>query len=154
MTTKTTKRTWLRSSGWTLAVAITLALGAALAQEPESVTARSAELYNAGDIAALVAEIYGEDAVLYDADGTVAEGKEAIRELLQGSLDAGFTEVSFETIETEVVNDTAYEIGRWTLRHDEGEVFEGYYLSILRRENGEWRIHRDFFNLILPEEES
>ncbi len=59
-----------------------------------------------------------------------------------------------ETIDVEVVNDIAHALGRLTFTNDEGESLQGYYMWILKRENGEWKIHRQTATLITPEEET
>jgi uncharacterized protein (TIGR02246 family) len=138
--------------------ALILALGLVLAQDQdeEAIDGLRQEwvaFYNEGDVAG-VAELYAEDAVLYYADGTVHEGRDAIQEVLQSAIDAGFTGISAEAIETEIVNGTAYQVGSYTFMDDEGEtVSEGYYLLILQRDNGEWRIHRHIGNMVLPAQE-
>ncbi len=142
-------------------VAMLLSFSLALAQEAtdtsEEVNAlrqQWADLYNEGDIAG-VADIYAEDATLYTNTGEVVEGREAIQENLQGGYDEGVTEVSIEASETEELGDMAYDLGRYTLRTADGEtVVEGYYVVILRRVDGEWRIHRHISNMIMPEMEN
>ncbi len=53
----------------------------------------------------------------------------------------------------EILNDTAYDIGRYTVNDSNGQAAaEGYYLVIFRRENDEWKIHRQIDNLIMPEQ--
>ena len=108
--------------------------------------------FNEGD-AAGVAELFAEDVVYYDPLGRVHEGRDAVQQLYQGNLDAGFTEMSIELIEIEVLNDTAYDIARYTITTVEGETFEGYHLAILARENGEWRVQRTVVNTVVPEPE-
>jgi uncharacterized protein (TIGR02246 family) len=148
-----------RFEAFVLLAAIMLVFGLVLAQDQDDEEAVDdlrqewVDLYNEGDVAG-VAELYAEDAVLYYADGTVHEGRDAIQEVLQSAIDAGFTGISGEAIETEVVNDTAYQVGSYAFMDDEGEtVSEGYYLLILQRGNGEWRIHRHIGNMVLPAQE-
>jgi uncharacterized protein (TIGR02246 family) len=145
------------SVAFALLAALTLALGTVLAQDQddeaaaEEVNQQWQERFNAGD-AEGVAELYTEDAVFYDSDGSVYEGRDAIQEAIQEFIDAGFRDASLEPIEVEVLNDTAYQILRYSVQDDEGETVEGYNLSILKHENGEWLIHRDFANFVMPEE--
>lgn len=113
------------------------------------------EAYNAGDVTSL-ADLYTEDAALYDADGRVAEGRDAIRAHLEqetAEANGGRPQVALEPIEMLVDGDTAYDLGRYTLTSAAGEAAEGHYLVILRRVDGEWLIHRQIANLILPEGE-
>jgi uncharacterized protein (TIGR02246 family) len=140
-----------------LLAAITLALGLVLAQQEDEqaiddVRQQWVDLYNEGDTAG-VADLYTEDAVVYDAVGEVQEGRDAIEAWVQENIDAGFVEVSAEAIRTEGMNDAAYQVGSYTFMDEEGETAsEGYYLVIFERENDEWRLHQHIANMILPEE--
>jgi uncharacterized protein (TIGR02246 family) len=136
--------------------AITLALGSVVAQQQdveavEDVMQQYEERVNAGD-AAGVAALFTENSIYYTAVGQVIEGREALQEAYQGAIDAGVTELSLETIETEVLYVTAYHTGSYTLVTPEGELLEGYYMAIINRED-EWRIHRLVTNMAMPEEE-
>jgi uncharacterized protein (TIGR02246 family) len=135
---------------------VLLIFGLGLAQEDEQaiddLRQQFEDLYNEGDLQG-VAELYAEDAVLYDPFGQVHEGRDAIQEAWQGVVDADLTEMNIEHIETEVINDTAYAVAHWTATNDAGETgAEGYSLVILQRENGEWQIHRHITNLVMPEQ--
>ena len=126
-------------------------LGFGLAQEDiDSVRQQYADLYNRGDIAGLVG-LYTEDATLYNSSGEVVESRAAVQENLQGTYDAGATQISIEATETEVVGDTAYDIGSYTFTSAEGEtVASGNYMVILKQVDGEWRIHRHIANQMMP----
>ena len=131
--------------------------GLVLAQEDADVIddlrQQYADTYNAGDVDGIVG-LYTEDAIVYDASGDVQEGTQAIREWTQGNIDAGFTQLSSETIQTEDMDGTAYHIGSYTLTNDDGSTLDGYYMVILTRENDEWRIHRFILNTMMPEQET
>ena len=130
-------------------------LGFGLAQEDiDSVRQQYVDLYNQGDTAGL-AGLYTEDATLYDASGGVAEGRAAVQENLQGTYDAGATQISIEATETEMLGDTAYDIGSYTFTTAEGEtVASGNYMVILKQMDDEWRIHRHIANQMMPMQES
>jgi uncharacterized protein (TIGR02246 family) len=139
---------------WFLAVAAAvLALGAAWAQpndmdEIRSVSQQWADLYNAGDIAAL-ADLYLEDAVLYGNTGQVLAGRAAIQAALQAAHDSAPGAMTRQSLnETEVLGDTAYDIGTYTVTDASGAVLaRGYFLTVLKRTEGGWRIYRQIDNL-------
>jgi uncharacterized protein (TIGR02246 family) len=134
-------------------VVAVLALGTAWAQQNDmdeirSVSQRWADLYNAGDIAALAA-LYLEDAVLYGNTGQVLAGRAAIQEALQAAHDSAPGAVTRQSLnETEVLGDTAYDIGTYTVTDGSGTVLaRGYFLTVLKRVEGGWRIYRQIDNL-------
>ena len=112
------------------------------------------ELFNQQNWDAL-AERYEEDAVLYEFDGRVREGRDAIRESLVEPV-PGFP----ENLQIEVkVNDMFFyedayvDTGSWVVSDPDGNpLMRGNYMTLTRRENGEWRIVRQISNLELPEE--
>jgi uncharacterized protein (TIGR02246 family) len=137
--------------------ALILALGLVLAQDQDEeaidgLRQEWADLFNEGDAEA-IAELYTEDAIVYDAVGQVYEGRDAIQAYQQGNFDAGFTVSSFEALETEVLGDTAYAISRFTFATAAGESLGIYRMDILRRQDGQWRIHRLIANMIMPAQE-
>jgi uncharacterized protein (TIGR02246 family) len=150
--------TQVRFTVFALFAAMTLAFGLVVAQQEnqealEDVAQQWQERYNEGDVEGVV-ELYTQDAIFYAPDGTVHEGRDAIREEVQSFIDAGFTQISIDPPETEVLNDTAYGINSYTFMDAEGEVVsEGYVMVIFTRENDEWRIHRHIANMVMPEPE-
>ena len=110
-------------------------------------------LYELGDIEALLG-FYSEDFVGYPPTGQVIEGRQGVREYAQAQMAAGIGPPSLEPTEIEVLNDTAYDMGSYSLSDDEGEIIaQGNYLVILKRIDGEWKLHRNISNVILPEME-
>ena len=138
-------------------LAVLLMMGLAFAQQATGPTQQLdelrqqwAELYNQGDMATL-AEQYTEDATLYDVTGAVAEGRQAIQENLQATFDQGAAEVEINAIETEVFGNAAYDLGSYTFSTADGQtVSRGNYMIILQRTNGDWQIHRQIANMVLP----
>ena len=109
------------------------------------------ELYNQGDVAAM-SELYTEDTLAYTAFGSIVEGRQAVQEALQGVLDLGAAAVELEPRETTVMGDTAYDLGSYTFLSEDGQtVVQGNYMNILQRVNGNWQIHRQVVNMLLPE---
>ena len=136
-----------------LVVAVLLLLGAgALAQEADAgamdqVRQQWADLYNQGDLAG-VANLYAEDARLYDAAGEVAEGRQAVQDSLQQELDdvaaqmgGASPQITIEATDTQVLDDTAYEVGTFNIATQDGQTLDsGHYMVVSRMMDGEWRI--------------
>jgi uncharacterized protein (TIGR02246 family) len=122
----------------------------ALAQESnealDSLGQQWMDLYNQADMAG-VAGLYAEDAILFAASGEVAVGRQAIQENLQANYDGGVTSITIVSSETEVMEDTAHDIGSYSFANAEGQsVAIGNYLAILKQMDGEWQIYRQIAN--------
>lgn len=102
-----------------------------------------AQAWARGD-AAGVAGLYTEDARLFAPGQEPQEGRAAIEAFVRSSLDAGLTGIHLESLELTTYGDTAREVGRYTLRTDDGrEAGQGWYLVIWKQEDGQWHLHRD-----------
>jgi len=63
----------------------------------------------------------------------------------------GLEEVVLETLELEAHDETAHEVGRYTLKAAGGQVTDtGKYLVIWKREGGSWKLHRDIWTTSQP----
>jgi ketosteroid isomerase-like protein len=63
----------------------------------------------------------------------------------------GIKEATLDTVEVEAHGDAAYEVGRYTLKGDGGQLLDqGKYVVIWKRVGGQWRLHRDIWNSSLP----
>ena len=133
-----------------------LVLGLALAQEDdvreaEAAAERWMAAFSAGDAEA-VADLNTDDAIFINAEGHYMEGRQALIAYLQAGFEQQPAEIVIEPSETEIHNDSGYQLGAFTVTSEEGEiVVQGYYLFILNRVDGEWKIHRHVANMILPE---
>ncbi|HEV7278228.1 MAG TPA: nuclear transport factor 2 family protein [Devosiaceae bacterium] len=106
--------------------------------------------FNAGDAEA-VAELFSDDVTYYDALGQVHEGRDAVEQLCRGNFEAGFTDMTIDTVEIEVFGDTAYDIARYTVSGPGGNQLEGHHLAILAKEGDEWMVQRTLVNALPPE---
>jgi hypothetical protein len=60
--------------------------------------------------------------------------------------------VGVESSETVVLDDSGYNTGTYWVTDSEGQVLvQGYYVAIVNRVDGEWRIHRHINNMIMSE---
>jgi uncharacterized protein (TIGR02246 family) len=99
---------------------------------------------------AKIASLYARDGAALPPGGERAKGREAIRKVWQGAMDAGLTNVTVKTIEVEARGDLAYEGGEYaydvpskdgTLAHSTGK-----YIVVWKRTGGTWQLYRDIWN--------
>jgi len=105
--------------------------------------------YAAHDSAKL-ALLYARDAAALPPGGDRANGREAIRKVWQGAMDAGVTNVTVRTIEVEARGDLAYEAGEYALDAPgkDGKLAHsaGKYIVVWKRSSGTWQLYRDIWN--------
>ena len=71
--------------------------------------------------------------------------------LWQAAMGMGIKEATLQTGEVEAHGDTAFEVGRFTLRGEGGHVLDqGKYIVIWKQEGGQWKFHRDIWNSSQP----
>ena len=101
--------------------------------------------FNQADAEA-VSRLFAQDATYYGPLGQIFEGREAVRQRYQGTLEAGFRDMKVDTLEIRVFGDTAYDIARYTILDPGGKPLTGYHLAILERKDGEWLVQRTLVN--------
>ena len=107
-------------------------------------------VYKEGDAAGMAA-LYTEGGQVLPPGGDFVAGHEAIEAFWGALMDMGIEEVNLETGEVEGHGDTAIEVSTFTLLGPEEQVLDkGKYIVIWKREDGEWKLHRDIFNSSLP----
>ena len=136
------------------ALALVASLSAEALAEPDERQAIKDRLqqyedrFNAKDAEAL-ARLFSEEVVYYGPLGTVFEGRDAVEQRYRRSFAAGFSEMTVETIEIDVLGDTAWDIARYTITSPQGEPVEGYHLAILEKVDGEWIVQRTLVNAVM-----
>lgn len=96
-------------------------------------------------------EVYTSQAEIEPPNELTQEGGPAIQAYWKQLMDSGVKHAHMKTVELEPHGNTAYEIGEYQFEGDNGEIFdEGKYVIIWKREQGEWKWHRDIWNSILP----
>ena len=94
-----------------------------------------------------VADLYTANAMVLPSNSDFVKGRDAIKALFQGLIDSGVKGGSLTIVEVERFGDTATEVGVYTMKDASGqEIDKGKYIVIWKRENGQWRLHRDIFN--------
>jgi len=101
------------------------------------------------EVATSMASIYSEDGQVLPPGGETVTGKEAIAQFWTATIEAfNLKSVTLETLELEEHGDTAIETGLATLYTDnKALIAESSYIVIWKKENGNWRWHKDIFNM-------
>jgi len=103
-----------------------------------------------GDAAALAA-MYSATGQAFPPNGDVVRGAAALQKLWQDAMASGVKELVLTTTETEGHGDTAIEVGSYRMDAAAGKTVDrGKYVVIWKRENGQWKVHRDIWNTSMP----
>ncbi len=106
--------------------------------------------FNRGDAAGL-ADLYTEDGSLMPTHSDIVNGKAGVAAVWQSVFDAGIKQAKLETLEVEGLGAARYEVGKYTLFVEGGDVADmGKYIVIWKMEGGQWKLHRDIFNTSMP----
>ena len=101
--------------------------------------------------AAGLAALYTQQGQVLPTHSDFVTGRPAIEAFWQSVMDMGIKGASLEILETKACGETAYEVGKYTLKGAGGQVLDsGKYVVIWRQEDGQWKLHRDIFNSSLP----
>jgi uncharacterized protein (TIGR02246 family) len=92
--------------------------------------------------------------LLYTADGMVVtqasssvRGRQAVEELNQYYFDFGVAAIEVHTQEMYPVGDMVCELGTAEAFTGSGKVLSANrYMTLWKKEDGKWRVHRDFLN--------
>jgi len=98
-----------------------------------------------GDAAA-VAQRYTEDAAVIAPGAPVARGRAAIEAFWAGAVAAGLRSVALATSSVDAAGDLAAEEGEATLVDADGVTTKSRYVVVWKRQDGEWKLHRDIWN--------
>jgi len=103
-----------------------------------------------GDAAATAA-LYTSNAQAFPPNSPVVSGRAAIEKMWKGVFEAGIAGASLTTTDLEAHGDAAFETGTYEMTLKDGKVADrGKYVVVWKRENGQWRIHRDIWNTSMP----
>ena len=101
--------------------------------------------------AAGLAAVYTADGNAFPPNAPRMTGTDALQGFWQMVLDMGIESVNLETLELEGFEDTAIEIGAFTLYDGEGATLDhGNYIVIWKHVAGAWKWHHDIWNSNLP----
>ena len=97
-----------------------------------------------------MASLYTSDGMLLPAGTGIQKGTNAIQNFWQMVMDMGIKAAHLETLEVEQVGETAIEMGQYELSGADGQrMDQGKYLIIWKREEGQWKLHKDIWNTSL-----
>jgi uncharacterized protein (TIGR02246 family) len=103
-----------------------------------------------GDAAGLAA-MYTSTAQAFPPNAELVQGRDALQKLWQGAMASGIKEVGLTTTEVEAHGDTAIEVGTYAMNAAGGKPIDrGKFIVIWKRENGQWKLHRDIWNSNMP----
>ena len=102
--------------------------------------------FGRGDAAGM-ADLYSADGMLLPTGSDFVKGKQAIEAFWQGAMDMGIKNVKLDIVEVEQHDDTAIDMGKYTLSNADDQVMDtGKYVVIWKHEGGTWKLHRDIWN--------
>jgi uncharacterized protein (TIGR02246 family) len=103
-----------------------------------------------GDAAGLAA-MYTSTGQAFPPNAELVQGRDALQQLWQGAMASGVKEVGLTTTELEAHGETAIEVGTYAMNAAGGKPIDrGKFIVIWKRENGQWKLHRDFWNSNIP----
>jgi uncharacterized protein (TIGR02246 family) len=101
-----------------------------------------------------LASLFSADAMLLPQNAEVVSGREAIRQAMQGLVDAGLCGAKSNSIKIEVDGDIATDVGHLSLYMSPPggapSVVEVKYLVVWKKIDGRWLIHRDMASARAP----
>jgi uncharacterized protein (TIGR02246 family) len=100
-----------------------------------------------------IASLYTGNAVALPPDGPIVRGQDGIRHLWSSVIkDMGLRDVALKTIDLEVQDDSACEVGQATLTLDppggQRATVNVKYVVVWQRFGSQWRLHRDIWNTL------
>jgi ketosteroid isomerase-like protein len=104
--------------------------------------------FNSGN-AAGVAMMYAKEAKIMPPNSEIVTGREAIQAFWKVGIDMG-AKAALKIAEVEKHDDTAIEIGLYELSGGGQTLDKGKYVTIWKKVEGEWKMHRDIWNSNLP----
>jgi uncharacterized protein (TIGR02246 family) len=129
--------------------------GSSAAQDPsaraaiEAVNKQFMAIFARADPAALTA-LYTSDGQLLPPHGDIVTGTQAMNQFWQKFLAPGIA-VTFKSVELETYGDNGHEVAYYTVTGEGGKVLDtGKYIVIWKRDQGQWKLHRDIWNTNTP----
>ncbi|MBS9522796.1 SgcJ/EcaC family oxidoreductase [Litoribacter alkaliphilus] len=104
------------------------------------------ETFRKGD-AQGIGNLYTEEGQVLPQNGMTAKGRNAISEFWKGAMNTGIKSIEMNLEEVERHGDTAIEVSNAKLFDENNQLIDQVkYIVIWKKENGEWKLHRDIFN--------
>ncbi len=97
--------------------------------------------------AAGIAALYSEQGQILPPNTNAITGRNEIQGFWQAAMDMGIATVKLASAELDIHAGTAIEVGRFNLLGAAGQEMEqGKYIVVWKKEQGQWRLHRDIWN--------
>jgi uncharacterized protein (TIGR02246 family) len=97
-----------------------------------------------------IASLYTSDGILLPPGADVQKGPNAIQSFWQMVMGLGRKTARLKTVDVEQEGETAIETGQYELGGADGERLDhGKYMVIWKREEGQWKLHKDIWNTSL-----
>lgn len=119
-------------------------------KEIESTNKVLTELFAKGDSVGMAAS-YSKDGALMTSNMPSVKGKENLTKVWGEFIKAGFAAINLTTLEVWGDDNYITEEGVFEIKtKDGGSVEKGKYLVLWKKEDGQWKLHRDMSNSDLP----
>jgi ketosteroid isomerase-like protein len=103
------------------------------------------EAHIKGD-AKTIAGQYSKDAQCLWEDEPIFSGRENIEAAWKKLIGDGGRKADVKTLEVQEAGDWAYEVGAFIITEKDDVIYDGKYIIVWKKEDGQWRIHRDIGN--------
>ena len=100
--------------------------------------------------AAAITSNYTQTARILPPNSPLITGKPEIQAYWQQVIEMGIQEINLETMDLEVLGDTAWEVGQAVMKAGGQVVDRVKYIIVWKEEDGQWRKHRGTWNSNMP----
>ncbi len=123
---------------------------AAVKNEITKVNQAFVSAFNSGDAAGVAAQ-YTSDGTLMPPNGEIVRGPAAIEGFWKAVMGMGIAKVDLQTTEVQAGSGFAIEIGKALLYAADGtQVDDSKFMVWWKKDNGQWKLHRDIWNSNWP----
>jgi len=97
--------------------------------------------------------LYTDDAQIFPPGNDTVNGKDAIRELAKAVREMGIHEIEVTPERFEEYGTIAIVTGKNVMKGSDGSVLDtGKFVDVLKKEDGQWKLHKDIWNGNKPAE--
>ncbi len=97
-----------------------------------------------------MAALYTAEGMLLPAGREPIQGRDGICNYWKSAIDNGISKVNLKTLDLELLNDTAIELGQYVLMNaDSQQLDRGKYVVVWKQRAGQWKLHKDIWNTSL-----